>query len=163
MSKIRLSILLLTSFVIFSCTTNLVNHSSQKYSLAYIDGKFDGLLLKNNLISSLKELNIYDQNSKFEIQANINHSSKLFITNINNTSDREKIITKLSFQIVNKISNCQVYRDQIIVSQFYIYASSDKFLSNKSALKKIKKYNTESAVKKLLYKLNYVNDKCDEK
>ena len=99
MSKIKLSILLLISFFIFSCTNNQIkNHSNQKYSLAYIGGEYDGLLLKNYLISSLKNLNIYDQNSNFEIQANINHSTNLYITNIDNTSDREKINTKLSIQ-----------------------------------------------------------------
>jgi hypothetical protein len=50
MFKIKLSILLLTSFFIFSCTNNQINSSNQKYSLAYIGGGFDGLLLKNYLL-----------------------------------------------------------------------------------------------------------------
>ena len=48
--------------------------------------------LKNYLISSLKNLIYMIKNSNFEIQASINHSSNLYITNIDNTSDREKII-----------------------------------------------------------------------
>ena len=101
MSKIRLSILLLISFFIFSCASNQVNYSNQKYSVAYIGGEFDGLLLKNYLISSLKNLDIYDQKSKFEIQTRISHNSNLFITNTDNTSDREKISTTLNVTVEN--------------------------------------------------------------
>ena len=92
MSKIKLSILLLISFFVFSCTNNQVNTSIQKYSLAYIGGEYDGLLLKNYLIGNLKSLGMHDQKSNFEIQPHISHSTNLYITNIDNTSDREKII-----------------------------------------------------------------------
>ena len=81
MSKIKLSTLLLISFFVFSCTNNEINDSNQKYSLAYIGGEYDGLLLKNYLTIGLKNMKIYDQNSNFEIQANINHSTNLYITN----------------------------------------------------------------------------------
>ena len=73
--------------------------------MAYIGGEYDGLLLKNYLKSSLKNLDIYDQNSKFEIQATISHSSNLFITNTDNTSDREKISTNLNVKIKNNQIN----------------------------------------------------------
>ena len=162
MSKIKLSILLLISFFVFSCTNNQINDSKQKYSLAYIGGEYDGLLLKTYLTNELKNLKIYDQNSIIEIQANINHSSNLYITNIDNTSDREKINTKLSFKIKNNKLNCIVFEDEIIVSQFYIYASSDKFLSNQVAVKKIKKDNTESAVRQFINKLRKINGQCNE-
>jgi len=162
MYKIRLSTLLLISFFIFSCTNNQTNYSNHKYSIAYIGGEYDGLLLKNYLTSGLKNLNIYDQNSNFEIQANISHSSNLFITNIDNTSDREKINTKLFIKILNKESNCVVFDDEVAVSQFYIYASSDKFLSNQVAVKKIKKDNTESLVRQFINKLKKIDSKCNE-
>ena len=162
MSKIKLSILLLISIVLLSCTRNHINHNGQKYSVAYIGGEYDGLLLKNYLKSSLKNLDIYDQNSKFEIQATISHSSNLFITNTDNTSDREKISTTLYVTIQNLEKNCQVYNDEINVSQFYIYASSDKFLSNQKAVKEIKKNNTEATVKQLINELLVNRDKCDE-
>ncbi len=162
MSKIKLSILLLISFYVFSCTNNQHNQSNQKYSLAYIGGEYDGLLLKNYLTSGLKNLKVHDQNSNFEIQASINHSSNLYITNIDNTSDRENINTKLSIKIVDKKSNCIVFDDEIIVSQFYIYASSDKFLSNQIAFKKIKKDNTESTVKQFINKLKKIDGQCNE-
>tara|TARA_B100000927_G_scaffold117289_1_gene94836 strand:+ start:2436 stop:2924 length:489 start_codon:yes stop_codon:yes gene_type:complete len=162
MFKIKLSILLLISFFVFSCSNNQINNSNQKFSLAYIGGEYDGLLLKNYLIGSLKSLDMYDQNSNFEIQSDISHSTNLYITNIDNTSDREKIDTNLSIKIMNKESNCNVYDDEISVSQFYIYASSDKFLSNQVAVKKIKKDNTESTVRQLINKLKKINGQCNE-
>ena len=162
MSKIKSSILLLISFFVFSCTNNQTNVSNQKYSLAYIDGEYDGLLLKNYLTSSLKNLNILDQNSNFEIQANINHSTNLYITNIDNTSDRERINTKLTIQILDKTSKCIIFRDDIDISQFYIYASSDKFLSNQTAVKEIKKNNTQATVRQFINKLKKIDIRCDE-
>ncbi len=161
MSKIKLSILLLINSLIFSCTNNQINYSNQKYSLAYIGGEYDGLLLKNYLKSGLESLDIYDQNSKFEIQATISHSSNLFITNTDNTSDREKISTTLNVKVDNNENGCQVYNNEINVSQFYIYASSDKFLSNQKAVKEIKKDNTETTVKLLINDLLVTKDKCD--
>ena len=162
MSRIKLSILLLISFIIFSCTNNQANNSNQKYSLAYIGGEYDGLLLKSYLASGLKNLDIHDQNSDFVIQASINHSKNLYITNIDNTSNREKINTKLFINIINEKSDCIVFNDEINVSQFYIYASGDKFLSNQVAVKKIKKDNTESTVNQLISKLKFIEYKCDE-
>ena len=162
MYKIKLSILLLTSFFIFSCTNNQNHSFSQKYSLAYIGGEFDGLLLKNYLLFSLRSLDIYDPNSIYEISANISHSGNIYITNIDNTSQREKISTNLSFQINNTLSRCEIMNDTIDVSQFYIYAPSSKFLSNQMALTKIKQDNTESAVRTLINKLRTINHKCDE-
>ena len=162
MSKIKLSILLLISFSFFSCTNNQANHLNQKYSIAYIEGGYDGLLLRNYLTSFLKNLNIHDQNSNLEIQSNISHSTNLYITNIDNTSDREKINTKLSVKIINKVSKCISFKEEITVSQFYIYASSDKFLSNQVAVKKIKKDNTESTVRQFINKLKKISGQCNE-
>ena len=162
MSKIKLSTLLLINFFVFSCANNQLNNSKQKFSIAYIGGEYDGLLLKNYLTNGLKNLKIYDQYSNFEIEANINHSTDLYITNIDNTSDREKINTKLSIKIINKDSNCISFNDEITVSQFYIYASSDKFLSNQVAVKKIKKDNTESTVKQFINKLKKIDGQCND-
>ena len=162
MSKIKLSTLLLINFFVFSCANNQLNNSKQKFSIAYIGGEYDGLLLKNYLTNGLKNLKIYDQYSNFEIEANINHSTDLYITNIDNTSDREKINTKLSIKIINKDSNCISFNDEITVSQFYIYASSDKFLSNQVAVKKIKKDNTESTVRQFINKLQKIDGQCNE-
>ena len=162
MSKIKLSTLLLISFFVFSCANNQINNSNQKYSLSYIGGEYDGLLLKNYLTNGLKNLRIYDQNSNLEIQANINHSSNLYITNIDNTSDRERINTKLSIKIINEESNCIVFKDEFSVSQFYIYTSSDKFLSNQAAVKRIKKDNTDTVVRQFINQTKKINVQCIE-
>ena len=161
MFKIKLLILLLTSFFFSSCANQQINYSGQKYSLAYIGGGFDGLLLKNYLLSSLKNLDIYNPNSNYQINANINHSSGLYITNINNTSDREKITTNLSIQIIDTLSKCEMLNEQIEVSQFYIYASGDKFLSNQVAAREIKKTNTELSVSRFINELRTIDHKCE--
>ena len=163
MSKIKLLILLLISFFIFSCSNNQKNFSAHKYSLAYIGGGFDGLLLKNYLMGNLSNLDIYDKNSNFEIYASINHDTDLFITNIDNTSDRRRIDTSLSIQIIDNISNCNLLNKEIIVSQFYIFASSDKFMSNQKANKKIRKENTQAAVRKFINELSSISNNCNEK
>ena len=105
---------------------------------------------------------MYDQNSNFEIKSDISHSTNIYITNIDNTSDRENINTKLSIKIINRESNCIVFNDEISVSQFYIYASGDKFLSNRVAIKKIKKDNTESTVRQFINKLKKISGQCNE-
>ena len=163
MYKIKLLILLLTSFLVLSCTDKQNNHFNKKYSLSYIDGEFDGLLLKNYLISYLKNLDIYDENSYYEIEANIEHDSNLFITNIDNTSDRENINTKLFIKILNNLSDCILHEYETGVSQFYIYASGDKLLSNQIAVRKIKRDNTEAVVRQFINKLKTINNECHEK
>ena len=56
-------------------------------SVAYIGGEYDGLVLSNKLKSYLNGFNMLNNKSNFEIQANISHSTNLFITNVDNTSD----------------------------------------------------------------------------
>ena len=162
MFKIKLSILLLTSIFLYSCTNHQIHQNNQKYSLEYIGGEFDGLLLKNYLLSGLKNLDIYDPSSNYKIKARISHDSNLYITNIDNTSNREKIVTNLSIQIIDALSQCQILNENINVSQFYIYASSANLLSNQTATRKIKKDNTESSVNRFLNELRTINHQCNE-
>ena len=162
MLKIRSLILLLISFVLFSCTKNYQNNSNQKFSIAYIGGEFDGLLLKNFLNNYLNSLDIYDPSSNLELHTAISHSSNLYITNIDNTSDRENINSSLSIELKNNEANCTIFKDEITISQFYVFASADKFLSNQKAVQKIKKDNTEELVKKLIRKLNFIETSCDK-
>jgi hypothetical protein len=162
MLKIKSLILLLISFILFACTNNYQGYDDQKYSLAYIGGDFDGLLLKNFLTNHLDNLNLYESSSNMKLQASIYHSSNLYITNIDNTSDREVINSTLSVELVNNEEGCAIYKDEMTVSQFYIFASADKFLSNQKAVKKIKEDNTMELVKKLIRKLNFVEKSCDK-
>ena len=162
MLKIKSSILLLISIVLLSCAQNYQNNKNQKFSIAYIGGEFDGLLLKNFLTSHLDSLNIYDPSSNLELQTSISHSSNLYITNIDNTSDRENISSSLVVELTNIEENCTIYKDKITISQFYVFASADKFLSNKKAVDKIKEDNTRELVKKLIRKLNFLEIACNE-
>ena len=160
MFKIRLLILLSISISLFSCTKNNLNHQSQKYSVAYIGGELDGLILKNILTENLKAFSIYDSLSNYSIQSSVTHSLNLYITNIDNTSDRQNITSTLSTKIIDKRNDCTLYEKSNSVSQFYIFASSDKFLSNQKAEKKIKKDNTEVLVRKLINNLNEEETVC---
>ena len=63
--------------------------------------------------------------------------------------------------IIDNLSGCQVYAYKQSISQFYVFASSDFFLSNKKAVKEIKKNNTEELVKGFLRKLNFADLSCN--
>jgi len=161
MLRIKSLILLLISFILFSCSKNF-HHNDQKYSIAYIGGEYDGLLLKNFLTIQLNNLNIYDPSSNLELQASISHSSNLYVTNIDNTSDRENINSSLLVKLKNNEEGCIIYNDEITVSQFYVFASADRFLSNQKAVKKIKEDNTKELVRKLVKNLNFVETSCNK-
>ena len=160
MYKIKLLILLLISIFFISCTSNKIQDSQNKYALSYIGNEFDGLLLENLIMNHMKSLNLYDPLSDFEINLSISHSSGVYITNIDNTSDREKITSSSTFKIVDKKNGCVAYSENITTSQFFIYAPSDKFLSNQAAAKKIKQKNTEEIVRKIILNLKSQNFEC---
>ena len=165
MYKIKLLILLLISISLLSCVKNELNQNSQKFSVAYIGGEFEGLTLKKYLLNYLKNNNLYDQSSPFEIQSAISHNSNVYITNIDNTSDRTRIKTALSISIIDKNLTCNIYNNNFDVSQFYIITKSNKFLSNQAAEKKIKVQNTDILVKYFIndLKKNSLNCIVNEK
>ena len=156
MFKIKLLILLLSSVFILSCSADQ-KINQVKVSVGYIGGEYDGLLLQNQLRSHLNNLGMLDKKSKYQIQASISHSSNVFVTNIDNTSDREKIKSSLDLKIYNKDNECYSYIYSNNISQFYILAPSDNFGSNKIAVQKIKFENTEYFVK------DFINDVTREK
>ena len=53
MFKTKLLILSLISFIFLSCTKDTLDRDTTKYSLGYIGGEYDGLILKNLLTSDL--------------------------------------------------------------------------------------------------------------
>ena len=161
MFKIRLLILSLISILHFSCANNNQSSSYTKLSVDYIGGEYDGLLLSNTLKSYLNSFKMFDKNSNYQIQANISHSSNLFITNIDNTSDREKITSNVNINIYDKEENCITHTLKNNVSQFYILTSSDKFISNKRAFEAIKIENTEYLVKKFINNLTKDSFVCN--
>lgn len=162
MYKIRLLILLLTSLVFISCTNN--NKSSEfQLSVAYISGEYDGLLLSNQLKSNLNNFGMLNTTSNYELQGSISHSSNLFITNIDNTSDRERVESSIDIKIYDKLNECFTFRFNENISQFYILSASDKYTSNKTAVEEIKFSNTEYFVKKFINSLSKDSFICNEK
>ena len=160
MFKIRLLTLSLISLIFLSCTKNNFNQNKTNYSIGYIGGEFDGLVLKTKLKNTLNNMGLYKSNSNFNIDANISHSSSLFITNIDNTSDRMRLISKLNIKVTDKFKNCDIYSFEESISQFYIFADSNKYISNSSAEKKIKEQNTEMLVKDFINKIRSSENKC---
>ena len=153
MFKIKLLILLLLSFISLSCTKDRTNNNGVSYSLGYVSGEYDGLILKNLLRNNLSNLGLYDETSIFRIESSISHSSGIFITNIDNTSDRMRIDSEIIIKIINQRFNCVSQRFEESVSQYYIFADSDKYISNNKAEKKIKEENTETLVRNFINKV----------
>ena len=162
MFKIKLLILLLISVLALSCSTKNIKHKSNSFSLSHIGGEYDGLILSNLLRSHLAGYNSFDPNSNLKIQGSISHSASIYITNIDNTSDREKIETSISIKIYDARNKCYVYELNRLISQFYIFASNEKFISNQKASEKIKYGNTEELVKKFINEVLYEDLKCFE-
>jgi len=160
MFKIKLLISLLISLIVLSCTSVDAPRNSTKFSLGYVGGEYDGLLLYNNLDAHLTSYNMLDNNSRYEIRSSIGHSTGVYVTNIDNTSNRESIESYLDIIIYDKELKCNAYSYNNRIYQFYIFASNEKFISNKVSLKKIKNENTEELVKRFINTLMYEKVKC---
>ena len=161
MYKIKLSILLLISFFLVSCTnSNLQSDQKTQYAIDYITGGYDGLVLKKLLQANLKGFLLFNPDSDKIIQTRIDHQTEIFITNIDNTSDRERVSTNLKVDIFDKKNDCFIATFNEDVSQFFIYASNEKFLSNESALESIKYDNTEELVKTFINSLKNIEHFC---
>ena len=160
MFKIKLLISSLVSFIFISCTNSDNKNYEMKYSLGYITGEYDGLVLKNYLKNYLKSFNLYDENSLFEIRSSISHSSEVYITNIDNTSDRRNVHSNLIIEIVDKVNECNIYEFNKHVSQFQILADSSKYISNNIAYDEIKAENTENLVVNFINNLDRKKDSC---
>ena len=163
MYKIKLLISLLISLLVLSCTSITAPKNNTKFSLAYVGGEYDGLLLYNNLDTHLTSYDMLDNNSRYEIKSSITHTTGVYVTNIDNTSNRESITSELQIVIYDKKFKCTAYDYRDRIRQFYIFASNEKFVSNKTALKKIKNENTEELVKKAINALMNEKVKCDLK
>ena len=163
MSKIRLLILSLTSILLFSCTSSQ-NENKIKLSISYIGGGYNGLMLSNKLKSHLNNLNMLDDNSEFQIEASISlHTTNLYITNIDNTSDRERVDSSINLKIYDSELDCYTYEYEDNLSQFYVLAAGDKFISNKNAEEKIKEENIDYFIKVFINNLNNSNFNCNDK
>ena len=161
MFKIKLLISLLISIITFSCTSTTTQKNITKFSLGSVGGGYDGLLLYNNLDVHLRGYDMIDDNSRYEIRSNIGHSTGVYVTNIDNTSDRESITSELTLIIFDKRMGCNAYSYNDKIYQFYVFSSNQKFISNKTALKKIKNENTEELVKKFTNRLMNEDINCE--
>ena len=157
MYKIKLLILLLISYSFLSRTKSTYQQQGKSLSIGYIEGGFEGIMLRDTLESYLMAAKHYSSHSNLEIKSEINHSDSIFITNIDNTSDRQRISSTLTTVIYDKLNDCDVYNNSAKVSQFYVFAPNDKFISNNTALQKIKRNNTDELVKL------FINDMQNEK
>ncbi len=160
MFKTKLLISLLISFIFLSCTKDTLDREVTKYSLGYIGGEYDGLILKNLLKSDLSNFMAYDDNSNFRIEASISHSSELFISNVDNTSDRMKVKSKMSAKVVNLRFKCDTQTFEEEVTQFYLFADTDRYISNSVAEKKIREESTEILVRNFINKVLNTENKC---
>ena len=160
MFKTKLLISLLISFIFLSCTRDTLDRNITKYSLAYTGGEYDGLILNNLLKSDLSNFMAYDDNSNLRIEPNISHSTELFISNIDNTSDRMRIKSTITAKIVDIRFKCDTRTFKEDVIQFYLFADTEKYISNSVAEKKIKEENTEILVRNFINKILKTDNKC---
>ena len=162
MFKIKLLIFLLASFIILSCAKDKTKNNDIKYSIAYISGEYEGLVLKNLLKNYLLNYDLYDEKSNFEIKSSISHASNVYITNIDNTSDRTRMVSNLSIDITDSENECSIYKFNKNISQFYVLADNSTYISNKSAFEKTKDENTDSLVKYFINDLNKKENRCSK-
>ncbi len=160
MFKTKLLISLLISFIFLSCTRDTIDRDITKYSLGYVGGEYEGLILKNFLTSNLSNFMAFDNNSNFRIEPTISHSSELYISNIDNTSDRMKIKSSMTARVVDLRFKCDTQTFQEDVTQFYLFADTDRYISNSVAEKKIKEENTEILVRNFINKILKAENKC---
>ena len=159
MFKIKLLILLLSSILVNCATSPKVNNP--KLDLNYISGGVDGVIMDNMLTNLLQNYGLYDGNSKFKLDASISHKNDFFITNIDNTSERNLISSSLKIKIIDQVDNCEIYQSNNEISQFYIVVSTKQFTSNDAAQEKIKKENTENLIKLFLEDYLFNTYDCD--
>ena len=159
MFKIKLLILLLSSILVNCATSPKVNNP--KLDLNYISGGVDGIIMDNMLTNFLQNYGLYDGNSKFKLDASISHKNDFFITNIDNTSERNLVSSSLRINIIDQIDNCEIYQSNNEISQFYIVVSTKQFTSNEAAQEKIKKENTENLIKLFLEDYLFNTYDCD--
>ena len=162
MFKIKLLIFLLASFIFLSCAKDSIKNNDIKYSIGYVSGEYDGLILKNLLKNYLLNYDLYDEKSNFEIKPSISHASNVYITNIDNTSDRTRMVSNLSIDITDNENVCSIYKFHKNISQFYVLADSSTYISNKSAFEKTKDENTDSLVKYFINDLNKKENRCSK-
>lgn len=161
MFKIKSLILLFLSFFLLQCSAQ-IKSSKYTYSVSYIGGGESGLQLTNFLTSYLKSIKAYDKNSNLKINSSITHRNELYITRVDNTSDRELITTELSINIQDIKKKCTILEYTDDIDQYFVISAATKFISNNKAVEEIKLSNTETLVLDFIETLNNYEPKCNE-
>lgn len=161
MFKVKLLILLLISFL-NSCSTSQIK-KKHSFNIDYIGGAEDGLIFSNLLISNLSDYGLYNPGSRLVIYATITHEKDLYITNVDNTSNREKITSTLNVEIFDKLNECNVLNYRNSESQFYLIADTVNFTSNNVAVDQIKFRNDQDLIKKLIPQILTFDIECIDK
>ena len=149
MCKVKLLILLLISSSLFSCSSSPVQ-SKHNFSLDYVGGAEDGLIFSNLLKSYLNDYGLFNPNSRLIIKASITHEQNLYITNVDNTSDREKIKSNITLSIFDQLNDCNIFHYKSSENQFYVITDTVNFTSNNVAVEQIKFRNNEALIQKLI-------------
>jgi len=144
--KIKLLTLSLISLFFLTSCSNKILKRNHNYKISYIGGEFKGLYFSNHLKNKLASNNFYNGSSYFTINASIDHGDEIYITNIDNTSDRERIKSSIKINIYDELNKCVVFRYDESISQFYVIVSSKFFESNNFAKEEIQEQNTEILV-----------------
>ena len=149
MCKVKLLILLLISSFLFSCSSSRVQ-SKHSYSLDYVGGGEDGLIFSNLLTSYLNDYDLFNPNSRLIMKASVAHEQNLYITNVDKTSDREKIKSTINLSIFDQLNDCNVFYYKNSEYQFYVITDTVNFTSNNIAVEQIKFRNNEALIQKLI-------------
>ena len=157
--KIKLLILLLVSLFFITSCSNKILKRNHNYKISYIGGEFKGLYFSNHLKNMLVSNNFYNDSSYFTINASIEHGGEIYITNVDNTSDRERIKSSVNISIYDELNKCFVLRYDESISQFYVIVSSKFFESNNFAKEEIQEQNTEILIDLFINKLISYEDK----
>ena len=64
-----------------------------------------------------------------------------------------RVNSDVTFEIVDQKFKCVISKYKKSISQYYIFADTDKYISNNEAEKKIKEENTEALTKDFINKL----------
>jgi len=158
MLKIKLLILLLSGVLIGCSFENYL--PKEKLKLSYIGNDIDGLILSELLLIKLKNNDFYDKESSLLLKANIDHDTNYYLTNIDKTSDRNRVRSLLEISIVSQNLGCEVYNYKKGISQFFLVSDSTTFTSNNMALYDIKKENTKNLVQSFVSKYRNANLIC---
>ena len=135
MFKIKLLTLFLISLFLINCSKKV--DLKKQYNVDIVSGQ-NNFSYQNTLIQYLDSMKLYSNtNNNYVIQISPNLSQSVFITNIDKTSDRNKIslsVTYNVFKILKSLNvKCNVFSQNYKRSSAYLFASGEFNQSNIAA------------------------------